>query len=179
METSISMKTTAQNGTKNTTTLSYVNPNSTPSEMKTYAQKLASLTTDSYTGSTRINKTDLDESADKLPRNIALWRGDEYGENYVTVQAAMSNTDKEHWYDVRYDGFDPCYVMFGNGSSFMFEDMFGGASVQGSEQYAGVGWQIRNTTKPFASDSTITVYVPESDTHQSATLEITVTGGNG
>ena len=178
METSISMKTTAQNGTKNTTTLSYVNPNSTPSEMKTYAQKLASLTSDSYTSSTRIDKTSLDESADKLPRNIALWRGDEYGENYVTVQAAMSNADKEHWYDIRYDGFDPCYVMFGNGGTFEFETVFGGASVQGSTQYAGVAWQL-GKAEPFMSNNTITIYVPESDTHQSATLEISVTGGNG
>ena len=71
METSLSMKTIAQNGTKNTTTLSYVNPNASDELLKTYAQKLASLTTDTYNSTTKIQKTDLDsEAEDKLSRTI-------------------------------------------------------------------------------------------------------------
>ena len=70
METSVSMKTTAQNGTKNTTTLSYVNPNASNQLLKTYAEKLASLTSDTYSGATKIEKTNLDEEqTTKLPRN--------------------------------------------------------------------------------------------------------------
>ena len=77
METSLSMKTTSQTGTKNTTTLSYVNPNASDELLKTYAQKLASLTTDTYNGTTKIQKTDLDtEGEDKLSRTITCIHND-------------------------------------------------------------------------------------------------------
>lgn len=180
METSISMKTLAQDGSKNTTTLSYVNPNASDANLKQYAQKLAALTDDTYQGSTKIEKTDLDNPAVKASRDIALWKSDDGGYEYVTVQAAMSNADKGKWFDVRYNGNDPCYVNFGeNGAQFKAE-VYGGASVEGSAQYAGVSWLL-DATRPFGtgdtSNATVTVQVPETEAYEAAELQITVTGG--
>ena len=175
------MKTTAQDGTKNTTTLSYINPDAQASTMKTYAQKLASLTTDSYTSSTRVDKTDLDQSADKTPRGMALYtgnEGDDY-DTYVAIQPAISKaniTDKA--FDVRYQGQDPCYVSFGKGGNGWTAEMYGGETLEGAAAslYAGVAWS--GISMENSTNFIITVRVDETDTHQAGELQITVTGGN-
>ena len=52
---SLEIETTA-NSKKNTTNVSYVNPNATNEKLREFAQMLVALTTDIYVGTTKITK---------------------------------------------------------------------------------------------------------------------------
>ena len=53
---SIEIETTTGLSKKNTTTVSYINPNATNDKIKQFAQMLIALTTDSYVQTTKITK---------------------------------------------------------------------------------------------------------------------------
>ena len=53
---SIEIDTTTANGKKNTTNISYVNPQATNEKLGQFAQMLVALTTDTYEGTTKITK---------------------------------------------------------------------------------------------------------------------------
>ena len=53
---SIEIDTTTTSGKKNTTNVSYVNPNATNEKLRQFAQMLVALTTDIYVGTTKITK---------------------------------------------------------------------------------------------------------------------------
>ncbi|MBR4152787.1 MAG: hypothetical protein IKT98_07495 [Selenomonadaceae bacterium] len=53
---SIEIESTTSSNKKNTTTISYVNPQATNSSLKEFAQMLIALTTDTYEGVTKITK---------------------------------------------------------------------------------------------------------------------------
>lgn len=53
---SIEIDTTTSSGKKNTTNISYVNPQATNEKLGQFAQMLIALTTDSYVGTTKITK---------------------------------------------------------------------------------------------------------------------------
>lgn len=53
---SIEIDTTTTSGKKNTTNVSYVNPQATNEKLRQFAQMLVALTTDSYVGTTKITK---------------------------------------------------------------------------------------------------------------------------
>lgn len=53
---SIEIDTTTTSGKKNTTNVSYVNPQATNEKLRQFAQMLVALTTDTYVGVTKITK---------------------------------------------------------------------------------------------------------------------------
>ena len=53
---SLEISTTTTSGRKNTTNVSYVNPQATNEKLRQFAQMLVALTTDSYVGTTKITK---------------------------------------------------------------------------------------------------------------------------
>ena len=53
---SIEIDTTTTSGKKNTTNVSYINPQSTNEKLRQFAQMLVALTTDTYVGVTKITK---------------------------------------------------------------------------------------------------------------------------
>ena len=53
---SIEIESTTVASKKNTTTISYINPQATNAKLKEFAQMLIALTTDSYEGVTKITK---------------------------------------------------------------------------------------------------------------------------
>ena len=53
---SIEIETTSSSGRKNTTNVSYINPQATNDKLKQFAQMLVALTTDTYVGVTKITK---------------------------------------------------------------------------------------------------------------------------
>ena len=53
---SLEISTTTTSGKKNTTNVSYVNPQATNEKLRQFAQMLVALTTDSYIGVTKITK---------------------------------------------------------------------------------------------------------------------------
>lgn len=67
--------TDAATGAKQTTTISYVNPNASGTALKNFAQQLNSLTDNTYASSDRIETLNLDTeepSTDKLTRSITF-----------------------------------------------------------------------------------------------------------
>ena len=178
-KTSIIIKSVDQENKATSRSVTDVSKTATDQQLKAFAQALNATSTNTYTSSSRVQTTDLDDAVDKSPRNIALWKGNSQGENYETIQPAMSNADKNLWFDIRYDGQDPCYIAFGNnGESYAFKYIFGGDTIEGSNQYAGVSWQMPSSNPFGDANSTIKIYVPETNNYQSAELEITITGGN-
>lgn len=53
---SIEIESTTSSNKKNTTTISYINPQATNEKLKQFAQMLIALTTDTYEGVTKITK---------------------------------------------------------------------------------------------------------------------------
>ena len=53
---SIEIETTTNSGKKNTTNVSYINPQATNDKLRQFAQMLVALTTDTYNGVTKITK---------------------------------------------------------------------------------------------------------------------------
>lgn len=171
METSISLKTRAQDGTSATTTLSYVNPTASNANLKLYAQKLASLTSDQYTGSTKVDKTSLDDEAVKAERNIRIVNDSE-----ETVTPAFSNSNAGQYYSVRYDGTGLPYVKYGNNTWFDAQT----AACSTSSGGGSYNWFIMfGESEPIKTGGTITIGVAEDEVYDVGELVITLTGGNG
>lgn len=53
---SLEIETTSQTNKKNTTNISYINPQATNDKLRQFAQMLISLTTDTYNETTKITK---------------------------------------------------------------------------------------------------------------------------
>ena len=53
---SLEISTTTTSGRKNTTNVSYINPQATNDKLRQFAQMLVALTTDTYVGVTKITK---------------------------------------------------------------------------------------------------------------------------
>ena len=53
---SIEIDSTSSSGKKNTTTISYINPQAANAKLKEFAQMLIALTTDTYVETTKITK---------------------------------------------------------------------------------------------------------------------------
>ena len=53
---SLEISTTTTSGRKNTTNVSYINPQATNEKLRQFAQMLVALTTDTYGGLTKITK---------------------------------------------------------------------------------------------------------------------------
>ena len=141
--------------------------------MKLYAQKLASLTSDEYVGSTKIEKTDLDNVPTKLPRNMQLAKYGSGGST-VTVEASLSNADAGESFIVIYAGTgEPTFQWENDGGNFctsviMFNDSFRALPTEDLGEGMWVG-----------GDGHITVRVAENDTYEAGELVITISGGEG
>lgn len=174
MDTSITLKTVSQDQKKNTTTLTNVNPNASDATLLEYAQKMASLSTDTYAGAEKVEKTSLDGATVKLPRNVSIGV---YGDGFETIQPVLTNSI--HEVGIRYQGpSDPCYITFQRppeGFAQPFELESFEADDEDPLYFAFRG------TLPFGTESTpwtMQVYVPESDTHLAETFTITIQGGD-
>ena len=175
METSISLKTKAQDNTTATTTLSYVNPNASNENLKLYAQKIASLTSDEYMGATKVDKTNLDNeepAVQKLPRNMHL----EY--EHATIQPALSNANKGQIIDVVYSGGGAPVFTIDENADFTFGAYF----ITGTDTpvaFTPIGWSVGGMDDPFLANGHVTISVAESDTYEAGEIIVTITGGEG
>lgn len=189
METSVSMKTVDMSGKKNTTTLSYVNPNASNDLLKTYAEKLASLTSDTYNGATKIEKTDLDETTPTKPQRTVYF---EHNEDTLQSPATFSYANLQaedpseytDLFNLEWSGtVDERQVKI----SF---DITGGLDVDYSQQpntTASVSTGLTfNLAKGYetgtgaqGSYNAIHFYIPGDDTYQETEAVLSIVGGEG
>lgn len=174
MDTSVTLKTLSQDQKKNSTTLTNVNPNASDATLRQYAQRMASLSTDSYAGAEKVEKTNLDDATDKLPRNIVAGT---YGDGFETIQPVITNSIQE--FGIRYQGpNDPCYITFQRTPENEVCP-FKLNSFQGDSE--DPLYFDFDDSSPFGSSTTpwtLQVYVPETDVYLSETLTITIQGGD-
>lgn len=189
METSLSMKTTDTTGKKNTTTLSYVNPNASNALLKTYAEKLADLTNDTYNSATKIEKTNLDEEPAKTARTGYILTG---SEPHATVTAPINvNSLGAYDYDNTHQlyGFNftgdnaPIHVI--TGPEFKAQEIMLTApssppeSLQPSLCEHPFTIALFNAEETISGSYTATLRVDESASYQALDIVITITGGEG
>lgn len=87
--------TDAATGAKQTTTISYVNPNNPSSVMKSFAQQLNNLTTNTYTSTDKVTTSNLDtEGDDKQFRNLAISGASRGATATITFTTSTSETQK-------------------------------------------------------------------------------------
>lgn len=85
--------TDAETGAKQTTTVSYVNPNANYTALKNFAQQLNSLTTNTYTSSDRIETRNLDtEEAGDQSREISVTNAGKNQTATITVNTVSGET---------------------------------------------------------------------------------------
>lgn len=84
MQTSLIINTTDSNDKALAKTLTFVNAACPATVLKTAAQKLNALTTNTYVKATRIDKTNVDTATDKGTRSIS-WKYSADGTNYIEV----------------------------------------------------------------------------------------------
>ena len=195
METSVSMKTTDTAGKKNTTTLSYVNPNASNEQLKTYAEKLASLTSDTYNGATKIEKTDLDEEqVAKLPRNPYMTHV--VNNNEQTISGAIFTSDittppeegigfstEDVIWDIHYQGdsISTCYLITDSNSGAAFFDIgmsppapSNGVIYFGLTRVGDGSLGLEN-----GQTATFTIHADATDLYEALDFVVTIQGGNG
>lgn len=189
METSVSMKTIDTSGKKNSTTLSYVNPNASNADLKEYAERLASLTADTYEGATKITKTNLDEEE---PTKVARTGYILDSANGTTLTTAV-NVNTLGAYDYNNDnqlfGFNftgdnaPIHVI--TGPDFQTDRIMLTAPVSPPPAQQPNGCQHPFTIalmlagETVSGDNTATLRVEETATYQALDVVITITGGEG
>lgn len=190
METSLSMKTTDTTGKKNTTTLSYVNPNASNNLLKTYAEKLASLTSDTYNGATKIEKTNLDEESTKTARTGYIISGVEKDPRDTITSAINVNSlgaydynEEKQLFGFNFTGDNaPIHVITGADCTPQFM-ITAPTSPPGPQQPSLCEHPF--TVALFSAEDTIsgsypvTLRVDESETYQALDIVITITGGEG
>lgn len=194
METSLSMRTTSQNGTKNTTTLSYVNPSASDELLKTYAQKLASLTSDTYNGTTKIQKTDLDSEAEtKLNRTVTVVRGNDTltGDPIVIQYNSIAGTDSSEYDDmVEVDwtgstvsatavsyrfGWEP------DTGDFTPPDItFNGDAHPTGDTGKGISFNLAKAENTLGAGNNFTIYItiPGDSVYNDAEVAVSIVGGD-
>lgn len=157
--------------------LTDINPEASTSALKNFAQGLNNLTDNTYVGSVRVIKTDLDNpdsdtpSTPKQSRNIRI-----VDTNLQTVQPAFSNSDAGNYYMVQYDGTGDPYVKYGGFVWFDAQTSSASVSTTGGDY----NWFIMFANNdPILHSGTITVGVDADDTYDTGEIEITLTGGEG
>ena len=174
METSISLKTKAQDNTTGTTTLSYVNPNASNENLKLYAQKMASLTSDEYVGAVKVDKTDLDEeTGTRVSREMALVIVPDSGDESIVTdgKAYLASMQAGAFYGVSLQGYQDCYANFGS-----INTEGSGVVIYGQDDSdsTGASFHVEST---IYSGTVVKFYAPQTDTYFAATAEITIVGG--
>lgn len=75
-------------------TITYINPEAQPSDLKNMAQSLISFTNNTYEGATRIDKTDVDTAEDKQTMSPTFrWRHSSGDTNYETITSTEFDID--------------------------------------------------------------------------------------
>lgn len=184
MQTSLIINTTDANDKALQKTVTFVNADCSASVLKTAAQKLNSLTTNTYVKSMRIDKTNVDTASDKQTRTIS---GMKVGSQAVTIEGntisatlPQSELDANHRFYLRF--FDDS-VQQKNGSLPVW-------SSDGSVSYS-TGANYNSATWPYAwalfialNDASATsvsgtLDLPPNDYYngESYNVNITISGG--
>lgn len=172
MDTSISLKTTSQDAKKNTTTLTNVNPNASNSTLLQYAKKMASLSSDTYTGADKIEKTNLDEQGTKIERTLSLIKYQD-GEVVETVTpAVISNIQGVDGWGIKPSGYSPTLV-----SSVAFDSTSFACEPTGNDQTEQLVNFFLVGNSPVTGSGAMTIRTAEDDMYQAAELIVTLQGG--
>lgn len=86
--TAIAMRTKDSSGTMGTTTINYVNPEATSSQLQSLASAFNNLTTNTLVDVTRIDKQVLGSEIEKLPRNAYFSNNSDTTTPITTLSAA-------------------------------------------------------------------------------------------
>ena len=173
-KTSIIIKSVDQENKATSRSITDVSKEATNYQLKAFAQALNATSTNTYTGSSRVQTTDLDDAEEKLPRNISVGT---YNDGFQTIEPVITNSI--HEFGFRYQGSsDPCYIQFQRPPENEVYP-FALQSFQADDE--DPLYLAFNETRPFGPDDvqwTLQIYVPESDTHLSETFTVTIQGGN-
>ena len=174
-KTSIIIKSIGQDNKATSRSVTDVSNTATPIQLKNFAQALNNTSTNTYTSSSRVQTTDLDDAEEKLPRNISI--GTYASGDFETIQPMLNNSIEE--FGVRYQGSsDPCYIQFQRPQQGFAQPFKMDTFEADDEDPLYIAFQ---GSIPFGTETTpwtMQVYVPESSTHLAETLTITIQGGN-
>lgn len=168
MATSISIKGKTTTNETTTATVNYVNPNATNAQLISLAEALNGLTTNTISDVTKISKESLTDATQKLERNLTI------SPTSINYSSIASNADSPTVATLTFDG---------DGTPTTKENLQNveGTTSEGriyiTTRYINNAWSlglIKNLGDRKAY-GTITISLPETDTYQAATAELTIT----
>lgn len=174
--TNISIRSKDQSGTTGTTTINYVNPEATSSQLQSLASAFNDLTTNEIVDVTRIDKQVLGSEIDKLPRNAQF----KYNSAAVTSISAATlpvSSSEFRGYELSYDGMtnaDTVFIAYDKrdpSKGDLYFDWWSSPSTIGTMEIT----MAKGDTADDDYTGTLIIYLPETDTYAAETLEIPVT----
>lgn len=171
---SITINATDGNQKKTSTKIPYVNPQTSDTVLKEFAEMCADLSSDTYVGVTKTTETDIsDGGSSKLVPTIS-WQNPSGGTIKFATLYQQLNSMK-----FTYCIFEIGRVTFEQGTTFAVKSTFptiGGVAVINEDGYAQLQLGIcAEELDSTPADGTITVYIPETDTTVATTAVMTVT----
>ena len=179
-KTSIIIKSVDQTHKSTSRSITDVSKTATDFQLKSFAQALNATSTNTYTGSSRVQTTDLDNAVEKLPRTLILvgvTNGTPATLSAASLTSAQADTYEE--IDVAIAGRavnnERCSISLPDytTSHFEFSCIISGAFSDGVCSFTKI-----EDTPYFAGSGQVTIHVNEDDTYQAADLVITLQGGN-
>lgn len=175
MSTALSIKGKTQANDAVTSTISYVNPNATSSQLVSLATAMNNLTTNTVADITRIDKNSLINTVEKQPRNLKMSL-----QNPQTTQSPTEITSVSAS-QITIDTEDPLTVFFTNKNIDTTKVNVRMPKWDGyyvSWLTDSNGWTELMLLKWDASTtvaSSIVINVPEDDTYAEETITLTIT----
>ena len=159
-KTDLKLSSTSAGGDKITTTISDVNPTASNLTLKTFAQKLNMLTTNTYEETNKVTTVNVDSTADKPTPTLKLMTGESGGSEATTITA-----NGDTYYHTSYDGDGEIYVKVK------------GTQTSGSVFYGYSGTvQTMHRTYSFTANAGVVYefHAVETDNYKAVTVEYTV-----
>ena len=185
MDTSITLKTKSADNKKNTTTLTNVNPTASNATLLEYAQRMASLSTDTYSAAEKVEKSSLDNDT-RLPRNTAMVFCDE---TVSAVQASLVTAiadfewNSDQLISIEYTGasIDSASVIIDKTNAEKLQGNYIISQPQpGSSDIMLFIGTLPGATPLAAGESAyFTVHADATADYQALDFVVTIQGGNG
>lgn len=159
-KTDLKLSSTSASGDKITTTISDVNPAASNLTLKTFAQKLNMLTTNTYEETNKVTTVKVDTTDDKPTPTLKLMTGESGGSEATTITA-----NGETYYHTDYNGDGEIYIT-------VKELQRSGSVFYG---YAGTVQTMHRTYSFTASSGVVyEIHATETDNYKAITVEYTV-----
>ena len=185
MDTSITLKTMSTDNKKNTTTLTNVNPTASNATLLEYAQRMASLSSDTYAAAEKVEKSSLDNDT-RLPRNPSMEFLDEVAtEIQASLVTAISTFDwnSDQMITIKYTGtsVDSASVIIDKTNSEKLEGNYIISQPQpGSGDILLFIGTLPGATPLAAGESAhFTVHSDATTDYQALDFVVSIQGGNG